>query len=56
MNGVKAPTAKRQRLEEEEPGSVGIKLSHEMRGPSEGRKHAKEAELTRAVLLEWAKR
>jgi hypothetical protein len=47
---------KRQRLEEEEPGTVDVKLSQELRGLMGGRTYVKEEELTRAVLLEWAKR
>jgi hypothetical protein len=43
---------KRQRVEEE----VDVKLSAELRELMGGRKYIKEEELTRAVLLEWAKR
>jgi hypothetical protein len=46
---------KRQRLEEE-PDTVDVKLSRELRELMGSRKYIKEEELTRAVLLEWAKR
>ena len=42
---------KRQRLEEEEPDTVDVKLSQELRELMGGRKYIKEEELTRAVLL-----
>jgi hypothetical protein len=47
---------KRQRLEDEEQVGVDLKLSEELRELMGGRKYIKEEELTRAVLLEWAKR
>jgi len=47
---------KRQRLEEEQPDTVDVKLSQELRELMGGRTYIKEEELTRAVLLEWAKR
>jgi hypothetical protein len=43
---------KRQRVEEEKQSEVDVEL-RELMG---GRKYIKEEELTRAVLLEWAKR
>ena len=49
-------TNKRQRLEAEEPDSVDVKLSQELRELMGGRTYVKEEELTRTVLLEWAKR
>ena len=49
-------TNKRQRLEEEQPDTVDVKLSQELRELMGGRTYVKEEELTRAVLLEWAKR
>jgi hypothetical protein len=57
----KGSNNKRQRLEEgqeEEDTSdaVDVKLSEELRELMGGRKYIKEEELTRAVLLEWAKR
>ena len=47
---------KRQRVEEEKQAEVDVKLSEELRELMGGRKYIKEEELTRAVLLEWAKR
>ena len=47
---------KRQRLEEIRPAEVDLKLSEELQELMGGRKYIKEEELTRAVLLEWAKR
>jgi hypothetical protein len=44
---------KRERQEE---NTVDVKLSAELRELLGGRRHVKEEELTRAVLLEWAKR
>jgi hypothetical protein len=46
---------KRHRVEEEQ-AEVDVKLSEELRELMGGRKYIKEEELTRAVLLEWAKR
>ena len=56
MNGNGRVNNKRQRLEEEEPDTVDVKLSQELRELMGGRTYVKEEELTRAVLLEWAKR
>ena len=57
MNGKEGKgTNKRQRLEEEQPDSVDVKLSQELRELLGGRTYVKEEELTRTVLLEWAKR
>jgi len=47
---------KRQRVEEEQPDTVDVKLSEELRELMGGRTYVKEEELTRDVLLEWAKR
>ena len=47
---------KRQRVEEEKQAEVDVKLSEELQELMGGRKYIKEEELTRAVLLEWAKR
>ena len=47
---------KRQRLEEEQPDTVDVKLSQELRELMGGRTYVEEEELTRDVLLEWAKR
>jgi hypothetical protein len=49
---------KRQRVEDQKKNSetVDVKLSAELRELMAGRKYVKEEELTRAVLLEWAKR
>ena len=47
---------KRQRLEEIRPAEVDLKLSEELQELMGGRKYIKEEELTRTVLLEWAKR
>ena len=47
---------KRQRVEGEKQADVDVKLSKELRELMGGRKYIKEEELTRAVLLEWAKR
>jgi hypothetical protein len=47
---------KRQRVEEEKEAEVDVKLSEELRELMGGRTYIKEEELTRAVLLEWAKR
>ena len=47
---------KRQRLEEIRPAEVDLKLSEELQELMGGRKYIKEEELTRDVLLEWAKR
>jgi hypothetical protein len=55
MNGQEA-SKKRQRLEEEQPDSVDLKLSQELQELMGGRTYIKEEELTRTVLLEWAKR
>jgi hypothetical protein len=44
---------KRQRLDQ---ADVDVRLCEELRELMGGRKYAKEEELTRAVLLEWAKR
>ena len=40
----------------EQPDSVDVKLSQELRELMGGRTYIKEEELTRTVLLEWAKR
>ena len=60
MEEGKRSSNKRQRLSEgEEPESqkeVDVRLSEELRNLMGGRKYAKEEELTREVLLEWAKR
>jgi hypothetical protein len=56
MNGNGGGNNKRQRLEEEEPDTVDVKLSQELRELMGGRTYIKEEELTRNVLLEWAKR
>ena len=55
-NGKGKGTNKRQRLEEEQPDTVDVKLSQELRELMGGRTYVKEEELTRTVLLEWAKR
>ena len=47
---------KRQRVEEEKQAEVDVKLSEELQELMGGRKYIKEEELTRAVLLEWARR
>ena len=52
---------KRQRLEEEgeqkdDPSEVDVRLSDELRGLLGGRKYVKAKDLTREVLLEYAKR
>ena len=50
---------KRQRVEDQKkknPETVDVKLNVELRELMAGRKYVKEEELTRAVLLEWAKR
>ena len=49
---------KRERVEDQEKNSetVDVKLSEELRELMGGRKYVKEDELTRAVLLEWAKK
>jgi hypothetical protein len=47
---------KRQRVEEEKQVEIDVKLSEELRELMGGRKYIKEEELTRAVLLEWAKK
>ena len=46
----------RQRADGEKQAEVDVKLSAELRELMGGRKYIKEEELTRAVLLEWAKR
>lgn len=49
---------KRQRLEEdegEEPDMVDVKLSQELQKLIGGRIYVKQGQLTRAVLLDWAK-
>ena len=60
MEEGKRSSNKRQRLSEgEEPESqkeVDVRLSEELRNLMGGRKYVKEEELTREVLLEWAKR
>jgi hypothetical protein len=43
-------------LEEIRPAEVDLKLSEELQELMGGRKYIKEEELTRTVLLEWAKR
>ena len=43
-------------MEEIRPAEVDLKLSEELQELMGGRKYIKEEELTRAVLLEWAKR
>ena len=55
MNG-NGRVNKRQRVEEEQPDTVDVKLSQELRELLGGRTYVKEEELTRTVLLEWAKR
>ena len=55
MNG-NGRVNKRQRVEEEQPDTVDVKLSQELRELLGGRTYVKEEELTRDVLLEWAKR
>ena len=55
MNG-NGRVNKRQRVEEEQPDTVDVKLSQELRELLGGRTYVKEEELTRNVLLEWAKR
>jgi hypothetical protein len=55
MNGRKN---KRQRLEEgqkDDPSEVDVRLSDELRGLLGGRKYAKAKDLTREILLEYAK-
>jgi hypothetical protein len=47
---------KRQVEEQKNPETVDVKLSVELRELMAGRKYVKEDELTRAVLLEWAKK
>ena len=47
---------KRQRVEEEKQAEVDVKLSKELQELMGGRKYIKEEELTREVLLEWARR
>ena len=47
---------KRQRVEEEKQAEVDVKLSEELQELMGGRKYIKEEELTREVLLEWARR
>ena len=47
---------KRQRVEEEKQAEVDVKLSEELQELIGGRKYIKEEELTREVLLEWARR
>jgi hypothetical protein len=54
---------KRQRLEEEKEGQkedsqpdVNVRLSEELRGLLGGRKYVKAKDLTREILLEYAKR
>ena len=46
---------KRQRLEEEQPG-VDVRLNEELRGLLSGQKYVKTKDLTREILLEYAKR
>ena len=48
--------SKRQRVEEEKQAEVDVKLSEELRELMGGRKYIKEEELTKEVLLEWARR
>jgi hypothetical protein len=49
---MSAGGTKRQRLEEMRPAEADLKSSEELQELMGGRKHIKEEELTRAVLLE----
>ena len=48
--------SKRQRLDEGEEPEVDVRLNAELRGLLGGRKYVKAKELTREILLEYAKR
>ena len=61
MSGNGGGKKKRQRLEEEEgegeePDMVDVKLSQELQELMGGRIYVKQGQLTRAVLLDWAKK
>jgi hypothetical protein len=53
FSDINKDECKRERQEE---NTVDVKLSVELRELLGGRRHVKEEELTRAVLLDWAKR
>jgi hypothetical protein len=62
MNKNNARNHKRQRLDDDEgekadgPSEVDVRLSEELRGLLGGRKYVKAKDLTREILLEYAKR
>ena len=64
MNKNNARNNKRQRLDDDEvvektdgpPSEIDVRLSEELRGLFRGRKYVKAKDLTREILLEYAKR
>ena len=62
MNKNNARNNKRQRLDDDEgektdgPSEIDVRLNDELRGMLGGRKFMKERDLTREILLEYAKR
>ena len=63
MNKNNARNNKRQRLDDDEgeekangPSKIDVRLSEELRGLLGGRKYVKAKDLTREILLEYAKR
>ena len=62
MNKNNARNNKRQRLDDDEgeetdgPSEIDVRLNEELRGMFGGRKYVKAKDLTREILLEYAKR
>ena len=61
MNKNNARNNKRQRLDDDGeetdgPSEIDVRLSEELRGLLGGRKYVKAKDLTREILLEYAKR
>ena len=62
MNKNNARNNKRQRLDDDDdekadgPSEIDVRLSEELRGLLGGRKYVKAKDLTREILLEYAKR
>ena len=62
MSGNGSRNRKRQRLDDDEEGKtddrseVDVRLSGDLRGLPGGRKYVKAKDLTREILLEYAKR